>query len=130
MQTARIFDTLLFETALQAAATSARPARLLPPAHLPRQRNAARCATNPGTARSTAAAARPSPSRAPRLNMSSSCDLLGRIDPEGSVYDASPAPHLEAVPHPGPKPQAKPGPSAEACAKAIAAAFGIPLPAA
>ena len=129
MQTARIFDTLLFETALQAAATSAGL-----PASCRRRicRDSGRCALryqpwNGEIDRGcspTFAIARAAAWHVEFL------DLLGRIDPEGSVYDAVARPHLEALPHPGPKPQAKPGPSAEACAKVIAAAFGIPLPAA
>ncbi len=52
--------------------------------------------------------------------------LLGWIDPEGSVYEDIAAPHREADdPNKlGPRPARKP----EAWAKAIAAAFGIPNP--
>ena len=117
----RGYDTLLFEAALLAAATSAG----LPAACRRRTcRDSGRCmlryqpwngeidrGCNPDFAVARRAAEHVEFLR-----------LLGWIDPEGTVYEAITAPHLEADPGLGPRPARKP----EAWAKAIAAAFAIP----
>jgi hypothetical protein len=119
----RTFDSLLFETALQAAAT----AHGLPASCRRRTcRDSGTCmmrhqpwngeidrGCNPDFAIARAAAEHVEFLR-----------LLAWIDPEGSVYDEITRPHLEADdPNKlGPKPARRP----EAWAKAIAATFGIP----
>jgi hypothetical protein len=122
MQSPRTFDTLLFETALQAAATSAG----LPASCRRRScRESGRCALrhqpwNGEIGRGcspTLAVARAAAEYVEFLR------LLAWIDPEGTVYDGIARPYLEADPRLGPKPARSP----EAWAKAIAAAFGIPM---
>ncbi|MEP9386929.1 hypothetical protein [Mesorhizobium sp. KR9-304] len=117
------YHTLLFETALQAAAT----ARGLPASCRRRScRDSGTCSLsyqpwNGGNDRgcnpdfSTARAA------AEHIEF---LHLLARIDPEGTVYEDITAPHLEADDpnRLGPRPTPRP----EAWAKAIAAVFGIP----
>ena len=117
------YHTLLFETALQAAAT----ARGLPASCRRRTcRDSGTCALryqpwngvidrgcNPDFSIARAAA-----------EHVEFLHLLGRIDPEGTVYEDITAPHLEGDPRLGPRPAPRP----EVWAKAIAAAFGIPTP--
>lgn len=117
------YHTLLFETALQAAATAAG----LPASCRRRScRDSGGCmlrhqpwngccdrGCSPDLAIARAAAAHVEFLR-----------LLAWIDPEGTVYDEIAGPQLEADPKLGPRPARRP----EAWAKAIAAAFGIAHP--
>jgi hypothetical protein len=119
------YHTLLFETALQAAAT----AHGLPASCRKRTcRDSGQCALryqpwngcNDRGCNPDYTIARAAAEHVEFLH------LLARIDPEGTVYDALCRPYLEAADSNklGPKPARKP----EAWAKAIAAAFGIPTP--
>ena len=115
------YHTLLFETALQAAAT----ARGLPASCRRRScRDSGTCmlryqpwnGCNDRGCNPDYAIARAAAEHVEFLH------LLARIDPEGTIYEDITAPHLEADPRLGPRPARR----SEAWAKAIAAAFGIP----
>ena len=121
MQTESGYHTLLFETALQAAAT----AHGLPASCRRRScRDSGTCmlryqpwnGCNDRGCNPDFAIARAAAEHVEFLH------LLARVDPEGTVYEDITAPHLEADPRLGPRPARRP----EAWAKAIAAAFGIP----
>ena len=123
MQTESGYHTLLFETALQAAAT----AHGLPASCRRRScRDSGTCmlryqpwnGCNDRGCNPDFAIARAAAEHVEFLH------LLARVDPEGTVYEDITAPHLEADPRLGPRPARRP----EAWAKAIAAAFGIPEP--